>query len=114
MNISKEVQTRAGELGLDAVSTGGGSDYIWRKLNNGIEVVLSANIMDGSPETLAEPTHLAIYFSDAWRDGVVVGFETCELALQAMSAMGVIGNIEWSASNVLDDNLEPEPEARDA
>jgi hypothetical protein len=67
MNINIDIQNYAERIGLDTIATGGGCDYVYRKLDNGWEVIISDPYDCSSPDTLDDPACITIYedFSDS-------------------------------------------------
>ncbi len=82
MNIEQEILDYADTFdNVEAISTGGGMDYIYRKFDNGAEGIVSADTMDGSPESLDEKAGISLFFSDEWTDGLVINFDTARAAI---------------------------------
>jgi len=79
MNISPEIMKYAEKLGLEAVATGGGCDYIGLTM-----VLVSADGFD-SPDSLDEPAVLCFPFGEDNPSGLP--FPTAMEAMEAMEAI---------------------------
>ena len=104
MNITEEVLKKAESLGLDAITTGGGMDYVWIRIpksdyrdafspkddsiskdaTEGLDVILMNNNGDGSPECIDEPCIVGIYFNESWNKGITFHFSSCMKAMDFM------------------------------
>ena len=66
-NISDEIAQYAKVKNLDFIGTGGGYDYVFKKLKDGQEVILGlpndvdGNVTEGSPSSLSEKCRIYIY-----------------------------------------------------
>ena len=66
-NISDEIAQYAKVKNLDFIGTGGGYDYVFKKLKNGQEIILGlpddveGNVTEGSPSSLSEKCRIYIY-----------------------------------------------------
>ena len=98
MNISNKIWEAAEKLGLDYIPTGGGFDYVWREVGKGqnrmgdgrgVDLVLaSQEDFACSPDTLSEPSVVAIYVNDPdWHEGTFVYFKTAREAMKFMAGV---------------------------
>ena len=66
-NISDEITEYAKVKNLDFIGTGGGYDYVFKKLKNGKEIILGlpndvdGTVTEGSPSSLSEKCRIYIY-----------------------------------------------------
>ena len=88
MNISDEVWKAAAKRGLDWVGTGGGCDYIFRRVkteHHDCELTLNK---DGvSPQTLEEDCEVGVAFHTSGYVSVALGFPTVTAALDFMAGV---------------------------
>ena len=90
MNISQDIQDWAEHLGLDLLSTGGGFDYVFRKLADGdkeCDVIVVCRERDGSPVDLDEPACLNFYLDENWTDYISIPFRSARAAMTAMAGL---------------------------
>lgn len=86
MNITDKVLRYAESKGLEGISTGGGCDYVYRKV--GIHDVIVASKTDPtSPETLGESCDVIIFDNDNWDDGLYIPFKTTRKGIDFVSRM---------------------------
>lgn len=110
INITSQILNFAGNLNkanpngphLAPFETGGGCDYMWCRVGEIItvdgeqsfpmEMALGSQADIGSsPETLATPSRLAVYFTDPeWQNPVTIDFDTASDALEFMSSVSSV------------------------
>jgi hypothetical protein len=108
MNIADEIVERANALGLDAMATGGGCDYICKDLGQNDDgstrvAVLASAEGPESPYTLNEASCVDVYLTGIWDVGFGISFPSAEEAMKAMGQM----------TNVYTFNIDTEDEPED-
>lgn len=91
-NISEEIVREAERHGLDAMATGGGMDYIFKKLGKNEDgsprVVLLCNADDaGSPDRLSDRVDVQIMVNEGWNDAVAIPVKTAKEGMVLMAKM---------------------------
>lgn len=76
-NINQSIVNEAEKLGLDAMATGGGLDYIYKVLGKNEDgsdrvVILGDREDAGSPDYLSSKCELHILLSEDWTDQVSI------------------------------------------
>lgn len=89
-NITEEILREAERLGLDAMATGGGNDFISKEVGENEDgsprfLVLSAGDTSGSPDRLSEKSDLLVMLNENWTDQVAMSFKTAKEAMAAMA-----------------------------
>ena len=83
-NIPREITRVAETLGLSAIATGGGCDYVC--LPNNLNVILGGQ-EDFAPYSLSDPSIVLIYVDENWDMGVQLMFDSALLAMNFMSQL---------------------------
>jgi len=91
-NIPESIIAEAERQGLDAMATGGGVDYIYKKLGtnqDGSErVVLLATAHDaGTPDRLSERSELQVMMRQDWTDAVTIPVPNAKEGMALMAKM---------------------------
>lgn len=91
-NIPRSIIKVAEELGLDAMATGGGVDYIFKRLGTNTDgspklAILSSALDASSPDTLREKSEIGILLNQDWTSSVYIPFSTAREALQVLARM---------------------------
>lgn len=91
-NIPENIIAEAERQGLEAMGTGGGVDYIYKKLGtnqDGSErVVLLATAHDaGTPDRLNEKSELQLMLREDWTDAVTIPVANAKEGMALMAKM---------------------------
>ncbi len=91
-NLPERLIAEAESRGLDAISTGGGMDYIYKALGKNSDgsdkvAILAASRESGSPDTLGERSDVIVMFNENWTDQVAIPFRTAREAMDVMAKM---------------------------
>jgi len=91
-NIAEQIIREAERLGLDAMATGGGNDFIFKGLGenedgSGRIAILAAGGASGSPDRLSERSDVLVILNENWTDQTAISFRTAAEALAVMSRM---------------------------
>lgn len=82
-SIAPEIWAVAKSFGLDWIGTGGGFDFVWKKLGGGRCAVLTARLEPGSPPALDAPASIVLFLNEDWNDdSIEIPFGT---ALEALN-----------------------------
>ena len=105
-NISDEITEYAKVKNLDFIGTGGGYDYVFKKLKNGQEIILGlpndvdGNVTEGSPSSLSEKCRIYIYENGMLSGGFEQSngddyTETSFDVINAKTAMNIMLEMKW-------------------
>lgn len=91
-NIPESIILQAERLGLDAMSTGGNMDYIYKEIGKNQDgsdrVVLLASANDaGSPDKLTDKCDLNIMLNEEWNDMISIPMSNVRAGLIVMASM---------------------------
>ena len=91
-NITESIINEAERLGLDAIATGGGNDFISKVVGTNEDgsprhVILTAGKTAGSPDRLNERSDVLIYLNENGTDQVAMSFGSAKEAMFVMSKM---------------------------
>lgn len=89
-NVSDEVFSGAQRFNLELMATGGGFDFVWKKISGFArdtehDIVLQDGMTGESPKTLKDDTNMVVFFDSDWTEFLELKFSTCEQAMQKMS-----------------------------
>jgi hypothetical protein len=95
MNIDAEILAYASSKGLEAISTGGGCDYVVLNIPPLIgessfspNLVLVSTISDGSPDSVREPASITVFPDQEWLGFIAIAFDSTQKAIDAMADSG--------------------------
>lgn len=91
-NISEEIIAEAERLGLDAMSTGGGFDYVFRTIGKNEDgskrfALLCAANDSGSPDRLSDKVDVQIILVEEWNNAVAIPVRTAKEGMALMAKM---------------------------
>jgi len=91
-NITPVIVKAANDLGLDALATGGNTDFIMKKVGTNKDgsdrmVILTAADGGGTPDKLSEPSELILILDEEWHDQVGIPCGTARNGLNLMASM---------------------------
>jgi len=91
-NIPKSIIDLAEKLGLDAMATGGGVDYIYKRLGTNTDgspkiAILSSALDASSPDTLREKSEIGILLNEDGTASIYIPFATAREAIQVLARM---------------------------
>lgn len=91
-NIPRHVVRVAEELGLDAIATGGNTDFICKYVGKNLDdsdriVILTASDGGGSPDSLKEPCELIIMLDQGWHSEIAFPVKTAKEGMKVMATM---------------------------
>lgn len=91
-NIPRSVVRVAEELGLDAIATGGNTDFICKYLGKNLDgservVILAAAEGGGSPDSLGERCELILMLEEGWHSEVAFPVKTAKEGMKVMATM---------------------------
>jgi len=103
-NISKKVVAEARRRRLHFISTGGGLDYVFRKIGvnedgSDRQVILTSYAGHGGPDTLRERAVLMIMLNESWDDSVSIHVPTAKDGMIGMTKMGSDNQEGYSVSS---------------
>jgi hypothetical protein len=89
-NIPEVLVLEAERLGLDAMATGGGLDYIFKNVGKNSDgsprtALLVSGLDAGSPDRLNERAEIEIMLNEEWNDAVNVPFRTAKEAIEYLA-----------------------------
>lgn len=92
MNIDDAIVREAERRGLDAMSTGGGFDYIYKELGKNEDgssrvVILSSAGDAGSPDSLSDGSDLLIMLNENWTEQVAISAKSAREGMALMEKM---------------------------
>jgi hypothetical protein len=91
-NIHEVIIAEAERQGLDAMATGGGMDYIFKKIGKNEDgsdrVVLLCDANDaGSPDRLSDKVDVQVMLNQEWNDAVATPVRTAKEGMVMMAKM---------------------------
>ena len=91
-NIPEAIISEAEHHGLDALSTGGGMDYIVKTLGKNEDgstrvILLCAARESGGPDKLNEPVDVQVMLTETWDNAVAIPCKTAREGMALMAKM---------------------------
>jgi hypothetical protein len=89
-NIPEALILEAERLGLDAMSTGGGMDYIFKTVGKNSDgsrrvALLVSGLDAGSPDRMSEKAEIEIMLNEEWNDAVNIPFRNAKEAIEYLA-----------------------------
>jgi hypothetical protein len=89
-NIPEVLILEAERLGLEAMSTGGGLDYVFKRVGKNSDgsprvALLVSGIDAGSPDRLTEKAEIEIMLNEEWNDAVNIPFRNAKEAIEYLA-----------------------------
>ena len=90
--IPKSIIKVAEDLGLDAMATGGGVDFIYKRLGTNTDgspklAILTAALTPHSPDSLREKSEIGILLNSDWTASIYIPFSTAREAMEVLARM---------------------------
>lgn len=91
-NIEREIVREAEALGLDAIATGGNTDFISKVIGKNEDgsdrlVILTSAEAGGTPDRLTEPSELIVILDMEWHDEIGIPVRTAREGMRLMAVM---------------------------